>query len=268
MKKTFTYLIATAALMIVSAAAMAQGGLAPFLNSTHTYKVTMEDGTNISNPASGWVITDASGTPLSPQPTFNASTDVDTAFLEITWDESWASAGTNYKVQFTEDDGTCSTVKEVSVTVGTNSFDVSTSDPDATCNAADGQLNYSGSNATTPITFKVDMTTSNSGFSPNWEIAFSLTPGSGASISNVAASGGSLSGTGPYTLTDLTSSTGTGTVNITMDVTGDINTVLDVVLAITSATELTYNTPDVDSDDWTATQTINAIPATSDITTD
>jgi hypothetical protein len=127
-------------------------------------------------------------------------------------------------------------------------------------------VNYASSDATTSITFTVDMATGTAGFNPNWEITFTLSPGTGATIANVAASEGTLSGSGPYTITGITSATGTGTVDITMDVTGDIYTVLDVDLEITSATELTYNTSDVDSDDWTATQTINALPNTSEIT--
>ena len=264
MKKKLTYLIATVALMILSAAAMAQDGLTPFINSTHTYKVTMEDGSN----SASWVIADDTGSPLSPQPTFSASIVVDTAFLVITWDDSWAVPSTEYKVQFTENDGTCSTVKEVPVIVGDNAFDVSTSNPTATCNAADGQINYGSSDATTSITFKVDMSTGNPAFNPDWEIVFTITPSVAATISNVTASSGTLSGSGPYTLTDLTSSTGTGTVDITMDVTGDINTELGVIFTITSAIELDYNTPDVDSDDWSASTVIYAIPATSGISTD
>ena len=53
-----------------------------------------------------------------------------------------------------------------------------------------------------------------------------------------------------------------------MDVTGDAFTLQSVALAITSAKELDYNTPDMDIDDWDATQTINPIPNTSDIITD
>ena len=266
MKKTLTYLIATAAFMVISVATMAQDGESPFLNSIHSYRVTMEDGTNISNTLSGWLITDNSGTALSTQPSFTATVDVDTAFLEITWADSWASAGTEYKIQFTEDNGNCTTVKAISVTPGTNSFDVSTSSPEATCNAADGEVNFSGSTATTNITFTVDMAIAS--LSPTWEIEFTLTPGTGATITNVEASAGTLSGSGPYKLTDLASDSNAGTVDISMDVAGDIYYALGVELKITSAKELSYSTPDVDEDDWTATQTINPIPNTSAIATD
>ena len=266
MKKTLTYLIATAAFMVISVATMAQDGESPFLNSTHSYRVTMEDGANISNTLSGWVITDNSGTALSTQPLFTATVVVDTAFLEITWADSWATSGTEYKIQFTEDDGSCSTVKDVTVMPVANSFDVLTSSPDAICNDADGQVNFSGSTATTSVSFEVDMEISS--MNPDWEIEFTLTPGTGASIANVTSSSGTLSESGSYTLTDLTSASHAGTVSITMDVTGDIYSLLKVDFEITSATEMTYNASDVDNDDWTATATINPIPKTSAIATD
>lgn len=257
MKKRFTYLLATAALILLSAAAMAQGGLAPYVGSTHVYTVTAEDATN--NDLEWTVSGGTAGTD------FTIVSGAATEQVEITW----LTAGT-YTVSFSETaDGTgCITTKEATVVVGSNSFDVSTNNPGATCNAADGQINYASSDATTSITFTVDMTTGNAAFNPDWQITFTLTPSTGASIASVSAGSGSLSGSGPYTLTNLTSSSGAGTVNITMDVTGDIHTLQGVDLEITAATELDYSTSDVDSDDWTASQTINAIPSTSDITTD
>ncbi|WP_346855875.1 hypothetical protein [uncultured Draconibacterium sp.] len=265
MKKILTYLIAIAALLVVSVNAKAQDGSSPYLNSTHVYRVTMEDGTN--NSAS-WVIANDTGTPLATQPTFTESVVVDTAFLEITWDDSWASSATDYKIQFTEDDATCSTVKEITITIGTNEFDVSTSDPDATCNAADGAINVVGPDTTTSITFTVDMTTSSS-FSPDWKFTFTLASNSGATFANVKVGGSAVTAVaGTYTSPDQNSTAGEGTVDITLDVTGGITSTEDMVLSITSATELSYNSPDKDSNDWGATQTINALPATSSITTD
>ena len=259
MKKIFTYLLATAALIILTVAAMAQDGTSPFAGSSHGYKVTPGDAGNTLL----WEI--VGGNPSDY--TVNTTTNSDS--INITWNAS--AVGTTYTLRLTETSPaptSCSTVKEIDIDPVANTFDVSTSNPSATCNDADGQINYSGSTATTSITFTVDMTTSNASYSPDWEFVFSLTPGTGATINNIAASSGSLSGSGPYTLTGLSSASGNGTVNITMDVTGDINSSLDVNLEITSAKELTYGTPDADSNDWAATQTINPIPATSAITTD
>jgi len=255
MKKNLTYLIAIAAIMLLNFGAMAQNGSTPLVGSTHVYTITPESG---SNTLAWAVLEGADGTE------YNIISGAATSAVTIKWN----TAGT-YTVRFTETNATtlCATVKTTSVTVSANTFDVSASAAAAFCNAANGQVNYAGTDATTAITFKVDMTTGTT-FSPNWEIKFTLTPGT-ASVANVKAGATSLTPVaGVYTATGLTSTTGDGTVNITMDVTGNIYTVQNVLLTITSAKELTYNTPDKDSDDWTATQTINDIPNTSTITTD
>jgi hypothetical protein len=257
MKKIISYLITTTALLILSAVAMAQGGLTPFAGSTHVYTVTAED--DINNTLA-WTV---SGGILNTDFTINSGAS--TEQVEITW----LNTGT-YTVSFSETaDGTlCITNKEATVIVGSNTFDVSTSDPVATCNAADGQINVLGPDTTTSITYTVNMTTSSS-FSPDWRFSFTLTSGTGATVDNVKVGGTTVAEvSGTYTSPDQTSTSGNGTVAVTMDVTGGINDLEDMVLEITSATELTYSTSDVDSNDWTASQTINPIPATSDIATD
>lgn len=255
MKKFTTYLISALTLIIVSFGAMAQDGSTPLAGSAHNYTVTPESTSNTLL----WSVVEPSGYTINSQ-----SVVTTTSVANITW----TTAGT-YTLQFTETNTTtlCATTKQITVTVS-NAFDVSVSLPAAVCNAADGVVNYSGTDATTAISFPVSMITGVSTFNPNWEIEFTLTPGTGATISNVGNSSGTLSGTGPYTLTGLTSASGAGTVNITMEITGNIYTLLDVDFEITSAKELTNNNSDKDTDDWTATQTVNAIPQTSTITTD
>lgn len=254
--KKFTFnLFAIIALMIISSATMAQGGLFPLAGSTHNYTVVAEDD---ANNTLKWSVT-------SSETGFTINSDVATEQVSITW----TTPGT-YTLQFTETDATtlCATIKTKEVVVGNNSFDVSTVSPTAFCNSANGEINYSGSTTTTAISIPVSMVTGIEDFNPIWEITFTLTPNTGTTIESVTASAGILSGAGPYTVTALSSDSGAGTFNITMDVTGDIYSPRDVVLAITSARELTYNTPDVDTTDWLATQTINSIPNTSAITTD
>jgi hypothetical protein len=130
-------------------------------------------------------------------------------------------------------------------------------------------VNFSGSTATTAISYTINMATANSSWSPNWEFTFTLTPSSGVTVANVKAGSTTLTPvTGTYTASGITSTSGNGTVNITMDVTGNIYTLNTVALTITSAKESQYSTPDSDSTDWTATQTINAVPNTSSISTD
>jgi hypothetical protein len=249
MKKTKKWLMVLAVAMIASLGVKAQGGLTPLVGSTHTYTVTAT-GTKL------WTVSPASG--------YTINSGAATSSVNITW----TATGT-YTLTFTETNASnCSTVKTATIVVGLNTFDVSTASPTATCNAADGQANFSGSTATTAITYTVDMATGNPSWSPNWQFVFTLTPSSGATIANVLATAGTLSGTGPYTVTAIPSTSGAKTVTITMNVTGNIYSLHTVDLAITSAKELTYNTPDKDNNDWTATQTINPVPNTSSISTD
>ncbi len=258
MKKATIYLISALTLVITGFGAKAQGGLTPLVGVAHNYTVTPESTSNTLS----WSVDQPSGYTINSQTVVTT-----TSVANITW----TVAGT-YKLRFTETNATtlCATTKEITVTVS-NAFDVSVSSPAAVCNAADGVVNFSGTNATTSISIPVSMATGNSSFNPNWEFTFTLssTPSSGVTIANVKAGATNLTATaGTYTATGLTSASGAGSVNITMDVTGNINTLIDVGLTITSAKELTYNTADKDNDDWTATQTLNAIPNTSAITTD
>jgi hypothetical protein len=72
MKKTAFYLIALVSILITSLGAMAQGGLAPLVNSTHTYSVTPGNaGNNFAwsivegSSPTDYVITDGSATTAS-----------------------------------------------------------------------------------------------------------------------------------------------------------------------------------------------------------
>lgn len=254
MKKLFTCTILLTIFLLSFEGVKAQGGLSPMVNSKHEYRVTPE---NASNNLS-WSISPATGY------TVNSATN--TATLNVTW----TTAGT-YTLTFTEEEtsGThCSTVKTATVVVSENLFDVSTSSPTITCNAADGQINYASSSATTSISFTINMETGKAAWSPNWEFSFNLTPAPGATIANVAASSGTLTGTGPYTVTGIQSASGTKTMTVTMNVSGNIYNAQSVDFEIISAKELQYNTPDKDNSDWSGTQTINAVPNTSPILTD
>lgn len=258
MKKSLIYLFAIAALMTIGTAAMAQGGLAPFVGSTHDYTVTAEDDVN---NVLDWTV---SGGTLGTDYTIVSGEDEETVTIK------WLTAGP-YTLQFTETaNGTsCVTLKQANVLVGANTFDVSTSSPTAICNGADGSTNFTGPNATTDVTFTVAMVTGNAAFNPNWRFTFELSSVSGATFASVEVDGNSVTPSGStYTSPDLASASGAATIDVTMEVTGDAFAVQDAIFAIQSAIELTYNTPDIDTDDWTGTQTINAIPNTSGITTD
>lgn len=256
MKKTLTYLIAVTVLVLTGVGAMAQGGQNPYVGSTHDYTVAPGNASNDLD----WLV---DGTQTGSG--FLINSGQDGATVNITWRE----AGT-YVLTFTETDANlCSTTKQMTVTV-TSSFEVSTSDPAAVCNAATDTTNSSLN--VTSVVFIVNMNTGVTAWNPEWEIKFSLTNGGGVSIGTLTASDGNLSGsgTGPYTLTNISSpnSDGTGATSITVPIYGDAFTLLNPTLTITEATELDYSTTDSDSGDWGATGTINPIPNTSAISTD
>lgn len=262
MKKILTYLIAIAALLVVCVNAKAQNGSSPWEGSIHGYKVIAGDAGNDFQ----WEV--VGGTVNVDYMVNSANMTSDS--INITW---LTDAENPYTLRFTETDKTtlqCATVKELTINVQPNNFEVSTSDPASQCNSAIDTTN-AGSN-TTDVTFVVDMTTDEATWNPNWEIKFTLTMGGGVSIGTVTATDGSLTGTGtgPYTLTNISApnSDGTGSTSITVPLNGDAFTTLNPVFTITSAKELVYNTPDTDSGAWGATATVSAIPKTSAIITD
>ena len=249
MEKRKIILMMVPLLTLVSYGAMGQGGLAPLVNSTHTYSVTPG---NVSNTMA-WAVT--GGLPAD----YGSNSGVATASANITW----KNAGT-YFLEFTETSASgCITLVKNTIVVGTNSFDVSTpAILAATCNAASGVPN-APTNPKTTISFTVNMASGNATWNPNWEFNFTLTPSVGATISNVVTSSGTLSGTGTYTITGVTSAAGVGSVTVNLDVTGSATAVQTVAFAITLAKELQYQTTESNSANNGATQTINAIPATT-----
>jgi len=251
MKKTTLYLIALLALMMTGIGAMAQGGLAPLLNSTHTYTVTAG---NAGNTFAWSIVEGVAGTDYTL-----------TGASGLTATVVWKKTGT-YTLQFRENAAVtgCITLISKTVVVSGNTFDVITPGTlAAICNAASGVPNYTGPTVATTVQFVVTMATGVSTFNPSWEFSFTLTPGTGATMGTVTSSAGTLSGTGPYTVTAVPSSGGTGTVTISFPLTTNMNTVNTAAILITSAKELSYLTPSNNTGNKAATQTVNAIPATT-----
>ncbi|WP_297097680.1 hypothetical protein [uncultured Draconibacterium sp.] len=255
MKKTLTNLIVTAAFIIISAVVMAQGGEAPYVGSAHDYSVTPGNGSN----GLSWQVDGAeTGTGFM----------INSGQTESTVNITWMQAGT-YMLTVTETDAnSCSTTKQLEVNVS-SAFEVSITGPEMACNSAADTAN--AANNITSVDYVIKMTTGVSTWSPNWEVAFTVSGGTGSpSIEDVNVSGVSLTDTGggSYSLTGLSSTSGNGTVTVTVDVAGDAFSLLTSVFTITSAKELQYNTTDTDGGDWGATATINPIPNTSAIQTD
>lgn len=252
MKKTLTYLITIAALMLISAGAMAQGGANPFVGSTHGYKIIPGNSGNTFQ----WTV---AGSAVYTVNSVSATTDS----INITWD----AAGIDTLV-FTEIDAVtgCQTVKELEIIIQPNTFDVTISDSTIACNSADGAINFTGSDTTTLVSFTVD--TIGVDWDHDWEIEFTLI--SAATLENITFTDGTLSGSGtvgdPYVLTDISGSS--PNVVISMDVKGNAFVQQTVVMDLIAATELKYNTPALLNENSQSISYVNAIPDTSGITTD
>lgn len=251
MKKTFTYLLAIAAFMLFGASAIAQGGSNPFTGSIHGYKVVPGDGANTLT----WSVS-----PGTDGTEFDILAGAGTDSITIQWN----TAGT-YTLQLEEDDGTCTTVKELEIVVIDNVFDVTISDSTIACNAADGVVNFDGTDTTSLVAFTVD--TVGVDWDHDWEITFTLGSASGATLDNVAASFGTLTGAGtvgdPYVLTNIPGAQ--GSVDITLEVSGNAFAQQTVEMEIVSAKELKYSAPALLNENTQSTSIVDAIPNTSDI---
>ncbi|TKG96291.1 hypothetical protein EYV94_03270 [Puteibacter caeruleilacunae] len=264
MKNLLKFTMTLAIMLLGTVVGFAQNtGQAPFVGSTHQYTVTPESTSNTLN----WSIAPNDGN-------FSSSNALDgsNSVLTVTWGAG--SSGTTYTITFTEEDATsnCIATRTITVTPADNDFDVSVPLVSAICNSATNSSTQG--DVTTQIQFTVQMDNESATWNPNWEIEFDLSPNAAASITDLVPSAGTAdwtttgTPTGPFKLTAIPSSGATTTITLTMQVTGDANTLQEVQLEITSAKELDHNTPDKDEDDWIQTQTINAVPNTSAITTD
>ena len=176
----------------------------------------------------------------------------------------------------TDVSGNTATCTQLVTIIARDTVDMWVEQPGPTCNAAEGTINSSGIDTTTVVTFNVKMETNKTTWSPDWEIKFTLTPfnntnsGNVPTLNTVASVGnmGNLTVSGSvYTLTNIPSTNGEGAVSISMNLVGNRYANLDVDFIITEAREIDSNIQDKDSDDWQATQTVNAIPNTGPITT-
>lgn len=152
-------------------------------------------------------------------------------------------------------------------------IDVFISEPAEICNSANGEVYVFNEEVTTEVTteiyFVVNMTAGNGNYNSPWEFSFNLSSATGAILSNVSDGANLLvDDEGAYTISGITSQSGAGSVTISMDVTGDIYEDESVIMEITSALELKCNSHAVDDSQWIAVQIINAIPETSEISTD
>lgn len=263
MKRAKNYLIALVVLTITSLGAKAQGGSSPYLNSTHTYTVTMEDGNNTA----AWVITNDSGTPISPQPAFTDTKSGNTATMVITWASSWAEVG-NYKIRFSET-GTCSSTRELPVSVIANTFFLSMNADGSECHDLQGQVLEPNATGNTTLVFTVNLNKDASWAINSWIFDFSVNVSTDFTLQSVKVNGGSNLGTsGSYAAQSVTGATATASIEVVIN--GPVETGAGVTVDVSNGKAIkgTISTPDNGTGDKTQVLTVNPLPATSPISAD
>lgn len=262
-----------ACLLIIGGQAFSQNGTTPFLNSTHTYTV--------NGGAAGtyqWSVLLADGN-VAPDGDYTL-VDGTTAIAKITWlKANVAGVNDNYIVQLEQTDAnSCSTIRQFVVTVIGNSFDLAITDLGASCSGASGSIIVNANNdnlGTTSKTFTIDMKTqadmTNATFIPDWRFDYEVTSTNG-DIQSVTLDANTAV---VSALVNSNSATGTVTVNnddYTIELTVIFNNTWNngdvVTVTLLNGIELTYNTPDGLNTNDTGSVTINALPATTNITTD
>lgn len=260
-------------LLLIGGQVYSQNGTTPFVNSTHNYSV---NGGAVGNYQ--WSVLLANGNPA----TADDFTMVDgtTATAKITWlKANVVGVNDNYIVQLEETDGnSCSTIRQFVVTVIGNAFDISIADLTATCSDASGTVIVNSTNdnlGTTSKTFTIDMSTATdmatATFKPDWKFEYEVTSTSGDLVSvtfddNTSVASPSLAGktaTGEVTVNNDDYS-----VQVTVVFNNTWNSGDLVTVTLSKGVELTYNTPDGLDTNNTGSITINALPATTNITTD
>lgn len=266
--------------MVLSVGAWAQDGLNPYLNSTHTYTVAMEEMSNTGT----WKLFDSSNTELTAGtdytivPATAAASGPGNATAVITFDKNIA-VGT-YTLQFTEASGAgCIALRQKAINVIGNTFYVSTSNQTAICNGEDGKVHNQGDSGNSVAIIPVDLNTTS--FTPdswNFKFTLSVTPEASktaATISSVVV-GQTEAGATAATLSAGTYSLGANIAgaNTTTYVYVTINGLIDadqtVTLTLTDGTAIkgSATTPDNGTGTKTGAITVNGLPNTGDIQAD
>jgi hypothetical protein len=248
MKKTAFYLISLLALMFVSIGAMAQNtGSSPYLNSTHTYTSAKTVGMTTTM---SWSV-DGGGTLTQAGNTLSATV-------------LWTATGL-HTVTVTEltTDG-CSTIRTFPVTVIANPFNLAVTAPGIACATGSGTVipDLATSPGNTTVVFTVALTGDNSKTS-TFDYALSTTTTAtfgNVTISNSIYAGANLTGS-------LTIPSGINSFTVSVVIASRFNIQDLVKLTISNGKDF-YGTVENNVLDNEGTATINAIPATTAISTD
>jgi hypothetical protein len=265
--------------LLIGSHVKAQNGTSPFVGSKHTYEVTR----GVAGSTLLWSVLDADESPADAADFAIATNGGET--VDITWNKANGVGNANYIVQLSEQapagGGGCITLRQFVVTVIDNNFDIAIADLASSCSDASGSVIVNATNdnlGTTSKTFTIDMSTqadmTSATYIPDWKFDYTVTSVSGDLVSvtfdnNTAISGANLTGknaTGTVTVNNDDYS-----VNVTVVFNNTWNSGETVTVAFNNGVELSYNTPEKDKDapvNNTGSVTIDAMPATTNITTD
>ncbi len=263
MKKSILILVALVALMLTSLGTMAQGGASPYLNSTHTYTVTMEDGANTAS----WVIADNAGVALATQPSFSSGKAGKVATMVITWADTWASVG-DYKIWFIES-GTCSTKRELPISIIANTFYLTMNADGSECHDLSGTILGVDAIGNTNLLFTVNLNKDSDWAIDNWKFDFTVNVSSGYTLQSVKLNAGAELGTsGNYSDQSVPGTLATSIILVVIN--GHVETGATVTVALSNgkAVKGTTTTPDNGTGDKNQELTVDPLPATSAISAD
>lgn len=250
-------------LLIWGGQSFAQDGTSPFVNSTHVYSVTPGDaGNNFV-----WTVLLENGNPavLSTDYTITGGT---TTSASITWLKANDGSNAHYMVQLSEEStDNCITLRQFQVTVQANTFFLAAGADGNECHDEDGNVLISGASAATTVDFTVtldnatyllDLTT--------WEFDLAFVLAGSYAITEVQVGGNVVAA--PYNSISIAGTEENVTVSV--KVTGNVEIAETVTMTVSNGKAIkgAAVTLDNNSGDKVQALTINALPATSAITTD
>lgn len=267
MKKILKKAILPLVLVLIAFTSNAQvnTGANPYLGSEHTY--TVNGGVVTGTNTYIWSVIDG-GSVLAAGTDYTIS-GANTPSATITWDKSITTK--TYTLRLVEDDGTCQSIREMTVTVAGNALDVSIADLGQSCPdpSVSGVVTTNANPGTTTKTFTVTLATGDASWKPEWTFDYEIANTGSATISSLSVNG--VDRTGNLTGDNLTVAAGTLSFDIVVTIDNVLNETQGISVLIDDVIEKDKNTPELATnigDDNTGLVTISPMPATTDIATD
>lgn len=236
-------------------------GANPYLKSQHTY--TVNGGTAVVGNSYAWSVV---GLVANTDYTISGG---DTPTAIITWDQNITA--TTYTLRLVEDDGSCQSIREMTITVVGNDLNAAIADladacPDPSVN---NLVTTNTETGQTIKTFTVTLSTGDATWTPAWKFDYEITNSGSAAISSVVVGG--VDQIASLTGDDIAVAANSTSVDIMLTFENILNEAQNIVVSISDVAETEKNTPEALAnvgDDNKGLLKITPMPATSDIQTD